>query len=477
MQSQYAENLDRSLKAENEARKAAEEEKKVAEEEKKVAEEEKKVADEQKRQVSDLRFASEVRLAGQFWRQGDARSTRELLQPYGPSGATRDDRPTFGWSYLWRACRNSDDLTVARDVAAPWSLAFTPDGRGLAFPCRDGTIQLWDIVDRRERVRIRPDAQGMTALAIDRIGPTLVVLDGRGQLLRYDLDSGRPCGMSVLTARELSGPVLSSDGRSMAATGKFTLPSQIPLLGLGMWGVPLVRINPRDGGGDAMLRIVARADIGGDEEDELSPRMPAPRGSPVASAPMRTVRLLDDAGQMATLALSSKGSLLASVMGRTIHLWNVPGNRKLAQLVVDSDPLALAISRDDRILAVAEFNGNVSLWATAGGRPVSTLRGHVGPVRAVALTRDGEVIASAGDDTTVRVWEVESGAARNLLKGHTDAVLGLAFSPDEGLLASAGRDGEVKIWDPRGGRTANRWRLRFERPARHPSRRMDASWR
>ena len=49
--------------------------------------------------------------------------------------------------------------------------------------------------------------------------------------------------------------------------------------------------------------------------------------------------------------LAPKGSLLASAIGADDPPVEFPGNRKLAQLVVDSDPLALAISRDDRILA------------------------------------------------------------------------------------------------------------------------------
>jgi WD40 repeat protein len=85
-----------------------------------------------------------------------------------------------------------------------------------------------------------------------------------------------------------------------------------------------------------------------------------------------------------------------------------------------------------------------------------TLRGHVGPVRAVAYTRDGKRLATGGHDTTVRIWDTATGREIACLRGHTQSVRGVAWSPDGGRLATASADGTARIWDATTGQELHR---------------------
>jgi WD40 repeat protein len=83
-------------------------------------------------------------------------------------------------------------------------------------------------------------------------------------------------------------------------------------------------------------------------------------------------------------------------------------------------------------------------------------------VLAVAFSRDGRLLASAGRDGTVRLWDPESGRQQARLTGHTGTVATVAFSPDGRLLASACSDGTIRLWD------ANLHRLVHELPLGSP---------
>ena len=87
--------------------------------------------------------------------------------------------------------------------------------------------------------------------------------------------------------------------------------------------------------------------------------------------------------------------------------------------------------------------------STAGFRLKPPLTEHRSKVWAIDFSRDGRLAASSDDNGQIIVWNTDSNpwTPQYLPLGKTP-VYSLAFSPDGKILASAGQDKEIKLWDP-----------------------------
>src|SRR5262249_21692299 len=120
----------------------------------------------------------------------------------------------------------------------------------------------------------------------------------------------------------------------------------------------------------------------------------------------------------------------------------------------------VAASPDGVLIAVGDrHSGGAAIWHAETGERLQALRGHNGTVSAVALSRDNRLLATGGRDGVVKLWDVASGLERPPFARASQAVTSLAFSPDGLSLAVAKGDnqsiesaGEVTVWDVETGR-------------------------
>jgi WD40 repeat protein len=123
-------------------------------------------------------------------------------------------------------------------------------------------------------------------------------------------------------------------------------------------------------------------------------------------------------------------------------------------LSVDAGVFDVALSPDEKQMALGSVTGAASLWDLASGQRLHTLGGG-SPVYRVAFRPDGEQLATVGSDNQIRVWDVESGQELLTFSGHGAGVasglfpgtLDVAYSPDGDRLVTAGADGVAKVWD------------------------------
>ncbi len=136
---------------------------------------------------------------------------------------------------------------------------------------------------------------------------------------------------------------------------------------------------------------------------------------------------------------------------------------RLAVRVDHRQGRALAFSPDGALLATANDDHTVRLWAVATGELVHTLNGHADSVNAVAFSPDGTVLASAGADMddTVRVWSVADGKCLHVLRGHKRGIVTLAFTPDGANLVSGSHSEQDRLW------RADDWQCLGTRGYRH----------
>lgn len=149
------------------------------------------------------------------------------------------------------------------------------------------------------------------------------------------------------------------------------------------------------------------------------------------------------------LVFSSDGKTLFSGSDdSTIRLWDAQtGARKLTISGQGGAVKALAVNPNGKILASGSADKTIRLWNAANGTRLRTLSGHQGAVNSLAIRGDGKILASASDDKTIKLWDLDRGILVRTLTGHSGAVLGVAISPDGKTLASASSDNTVAVWD------------------------------
>jgi WD40 repeat protein len=395
-----------------------------------------------------------------------------------------------------------------------FALAFSADGRRLTWAGNDGTVKVWDLASSKVvrtftsphsmRLRGKEFPVTVSSVALSRSGTRFASGGGDGKIRVWDVDTGKARTLSAGMTPVFS-LALSPDSRRLAsASGGKEGPSTLRVWDLmanrllvefdGQAGVishlafspdgkrlasanedGAVRLwdvgHPRSGSGRELLSLRGpewvrgllfspdglRLALAGKDGMKIWNGTPGPE--------VFVFRKHPTAAGIHGVALSRDGRQLAYAGGNVVRLWEWADCRSLfhiPQEVIDVNAgdvhpsycWDVALSPDGRQLAVASGNkrtGDVTIWDTATGRVLYTLRGHRGMVKAVAYGREGGRLFSAGWDGTVRAWDLATGKEVHRWEAHAAGVNGLAVSPDGGLIATAGKDGNVVLWATRTG--------------------------
>ena len=128
-----------------------------------------------------------------------------------------------------------------------------------------------------------------------------------------------------------------------------------------------------------------------------------------------------------------------------IRLWDLAAGTGL-QLVGHKGQVAeLAASPDGSLLASASWDGFVGLWSLADGSLLAMLKGHGGVVNDVVFSDDGSLLYSASADGTIRVWDIATRTEKRQMVNHGFGVNKLLLGP--GWLAYGAVDGGTRIVD------------------------------
>lgn len=328
---------------------------------------------------------------------------------------------------LWDATTGRHVATLEPKASANVNrLAFSADGKFLAWTDQAANVCLFDVASRKQLHALHSEDTWVYALAFSADGRRLFT-GGLTHEKPGDLDSPiRRCGVRIWDT----------------ATGKQLHVLEAPQL---RDGVASLAVSP-DG------RSLVVGSRSGTSWWDLKAR--------------ELVRLLPGCRnryQAATgLCFSPDGKLLAGGVGDAVCLWDAasgrlltPGPEELA-----SGAGSLALSADGRLLAGADGYGTVLLWDFPRRRPRHRLFTHAWEGSYLALSPDGKTIAATAAESQVLVWDTATGRQRQALSagGGKDVRLrGLAFAPDGRALASAyysaGQDGGpcgVHLWDVAG---------------------------
>jgi|SRR5262245_372398 len=282
-------------------------------------------------------------------------------------------------------------------------LAYSPEGKLLAFAGGDGVIRLWDLAADKEVRRFEGHTGFIRTVEFSPDGKLLVSAGEDPNVFVWDVASGKELRRVGRHANNLRMAVFSPDGKAIASSGFDDH--------IGLWDAAT---------GKQLLLFRAH------------PRVPysvafSPDGKTLASGGDRegTIRVWDAA------------------TGRPIRSWEAHRDSTASSVCV----YTVAYSPDGRLLATGGGDDAARVWEAATGKPVFKLDGHTGGVSRVAFAPDGRTLVTASHNFTAHLWETVTGQEIRKFGRHGRWVWGLAYSPLGQAVATAGDDGNVVVWD------------------------------
>ena len=281
---------------------------------------------------------------------------------------------------------------------------FSPDGQRLATRGGTSVIQIWDLANRRELLKLKGHREAVHEVAFSPDGRLLASVSSGGSVKVWSALPGR----EIFDQRGLPwGLSHTSDGRRLAYS---FVPHWIAIR------------DTQSGRLLASLRRLNRSCL--------------------------TLAFSPDARQLAT----------GDAFGETA-IWDVETGRLLRVLRGHRHGVwRVLYSRDGRRLITGGNDGTLRIWDSESGRQLRELPQSM-PISSPDLSPDGRRVAAA-DDNVVRIWNVETGQCERELRGHSAPVLCVLFTPDGTRVAAASMDHTLRLWNAPSGESLACWNLR-----------------
>lgn len=333
---------------------------------------------------------------------------------------------------------------------------------GFVFVEEDKTnyrvIELWDAISGKLKSTIRWSDQFGEAVRLEFTpdGKTIVVGDTSGMILFFDVSTGVEIlryNLSQMSSRQsdVKGLAVSPDGQYIAAAtyqGLFLWdwlseagPEQID---------PARRLSGLAFSPDS--RLLAAAGEEAVKLIDVATKAPVKQLKNDAQAHM-SVKQLAFTPDGTTLVAADSISIPKAV--KSVLVWDVASGELKRRLTSGSmKPRSVDISADGRLVAAADWDGQLAVWDLTTGKETAEgidERGHQSSVSSISFSQDRTSVVTAGDDQTARVWDVETGRQEHLLK-HGHWVRAMTHSPDGSRIATSSLDNTVALWDAATGR-------------------------
>lgn len=341
-------------------------------------------------------YAADMLGAQRAIEQTDLGGAKALLDAYRPKAGEADLRG-FEWRFFWRQVRGDSFAVLARFDHELTALAYSADGKWLAFGSLDAVV-----VDAKtfvEQARVNT-GHGVESLVFSPDANALYIGTRESPVMRWYWQTNHAAESLVDTHGQWPKVRLSAAGDIMAAGCD----------------------TDRQGGRDGTTQIF-EATTG-----KLIHRLPEAGGC---------------------LALSIDGKFLATgSWSNSVKLWDVAQAKVVGILTNTPKVVFLALSPDNRMLAVCDNTREDGLWLydLPSGSRRRFATGHDRTIWCAAFSPDGKFLATGSSDQTVRQWDVASGRELARFHGHSYIVGQVGWSPDGRVIASGGNDGTLRLW-------------------------------
>ncbi|MBC8136243.1 MAG: AAA-like domain-containing protein [Fibrella sp.] len=176
------------------------------------------------------------------------------------------------------------------------------------------------------------------------------------------------------------------------------------------------------------------------------------------------------------LALSSDNRWLAvgDIFGG-ITIWDVRREKVQHTLVREGAlPTAVSFSPDGQRLVLGASDSTVRAWDCGSGREIWHKEIGRGNIRALGFSPDGRVLIAGVRDGTVYLLDAASGETVRTMKGHTASILAVAVSRAGDTVATSSKDKTIRVWNRNTGIAGRVFRV--ENPATTLAISADGKW-
>jgi WD40 repeat protein len=330
--------------------------------------------------------------------------------------------------------------------SAPAPVLFTPDGKTLVAEAGDNTIHVWDVASGKE-LRQLVHRGPIIAAAFTPDGKTLATGCVDNAVRLWDVTTGRELRHLEGHFGGYMGVAVAPDGKTLAtAGGDHTVH---------LWNLATGKELHRTGGHQG--EIINAAFAAGGKTIITAGRDNALRVWEAGGG--KELRRLPDPAEiidLVALAPDGKTLAIASAEDETVQLWDVAAGNRLHEL--SARVAGVAFSPDGKRLALLGEDSALRLWEPGSGKGPRPLEGIPSPFVGFAFAPDGKALALGGADNSLRLWGLEGKELKQfepLPQGETQ-ISDLEFSPDGKVLLSLHANNLFHLWDVAGGKHLHR---------------------
>lgn len=327
---------------------------------------------------------------------------------------------------------------IRMGVGGAQGIAFSPDGKYLAWSNFTDGITVWDVPGHKQVAQFGR-LGGMkykffgNSIAFTNDSKTLAATLANDDIELWDVATGKPL-------RTVSAYVPEGGPRGAAQMGN---------------------------------RVAVRIAIAAGGRMTRSDLVFSPDGKAVAaSLENATIRQFDTgtgneiaatAGHLSgVIATGSDGRTVVTVSKESVRVWDASGKQE-RQWPLAPPAISAAVSRDAKLVATSSAGGVVRLWDAATGKKVRDVETKRADAAGLGFSPDGKVLATKSElNAAVNLWDTATGNHIRTIGQDGEPVLSggrvmldysgvqtpvIAFSPDGRLIAAAGDKKQLSIWD------------------------------
>lgn len=146
--------------------------------------------------------------------------------------------------------------------------------------------------------------------------------------------------------------------------------------------------------------------------------------------------------------IPSKNELISTGEDGIVAVWSLADYTLLYQFpVINSTVRTLALSKDEKEIAIGSKDGVVRIYQSADYSLVRELSGHTFPITALQYSPEGHQLLSGSRDAQLKVWNLPDYSLQQNIPAHMFSVYSIVFHPTLPLFATCSQDKSIKIWD------------------------------